>query len=50
MNTVNVSLQVLATGLVALGVQTIGSNLVEGAVEVLLGIVLYVVYEFVPSK
>jgi hypothetical protein len=50
MNTVNVGLQVIGTGLVALGVETISTNLLAGAIEVVLGIVVYAVYEFTPSK
>jgi len=51
MNTsTNVTLQVLGTGLVAAGVTTFTSNWVAGAVEIALGIIAYIVYEFVPTK
>lgn len=47
--TLNVSLQVVATGLIALGAQSIGSNLLAGAVEIVLGIAVYFIYEKLPS-
>lgn len=53
MNTFNnVSLLTLATGLVSLGAaalaQDLNTNLWGGAVAIILGIVLYVVYEKIP--
>lgn len=51
MNTAtNVGLQTVATGLVALGATSISSNLVAGAVEIVLGIVVYTAYELLPVK
>ena len=47
----NVGLQVIATSLIALGATTIVNNVVVGAVEIILGIAVYVVYElFPPTK
>ncbi len=46
---VNAGLQATATALVALGAATIGSDLVSGAVEILLGVIVYVAYELFPS-
>lgn len=48
--TVNVGLQVIATGLIATGAATIGANLLAGSVEVILGIIAYAIYELTPSK
>lgn len=51
MNTAaNVGLQVAATGLVALGVETIKGDLISGGIEIVLGIALYLVYELTPAK
>ena len=49
-NTTNVALNVLGTGLVALGATSIGTNLMAGVVEIVLGIIVYTIYEFVPTK
>jgi hypothetical protein len=49
-NSANVAFNVVATGLVSLGVTSITSNFWQGVIEVALGIVLYAVYEFIPTK
>ena len=50
LNTVaNAGLQTIATSLVALGAATIAGNLMAGAVMVVLGLAVYVVYEKFPS-
>lgn len=50
MTSVNVSLQTVATGLVALGATTISSNLISGVVEILLGVFVYILYEKLPPS
>lgn len=51
MNTLsNVSLSVLATGLIALGVETIKTDVKMGVIQIGLGIVLYCIYEYFPTK
>ena len=49
-NTANVALNVVATGLIALGATSISTNLLAGVIEVVLGIGVYAIYEFTPSK
>ncbi len=49
-NLTNTSLSVIATGLIALGVTSIGADLKVGAIEILLGVVVYAIYEFTPTK
>ena len=49
-NLQNVSLSVLATGLIALGVNSIATNLLAGVVEIVLGVAVYAIYEFTPTK
>jgi len=46
----NVFLLTAAAGLVVLGVNTISTDLVVGSVEVVLGIVAYLVYELTPNS
>lgn len=46
----NASLQVIATGLVALGAITIADNLTTGIVEIVLGLIAYLVYELTPTS
>lgn len=51
MNTaVNVALLSAAVGLVTMGVQIIATDLVTGAVEILLGIAVFAAYELAPSS
>lgn len=49
MKTLDVGLQTAATALLALGLSAIGANFWQGAIEIALGIVCYVVYEFTPA-
>jgi len=50
-STANVALNVIGTGLIAFGVNTvINGNLWTGVVEAVLGVVVYIVYELVPTK
>ena len=49
-NITNTSLTVIATGLIALGVNTIASDLLSGVIEIVLGVAIYAIYEFTPSK
>lgn len=44
----NAGLQTVATGLVVLGASTIQGNLLEGSVEILLGLAVYLAYELTP--
>lgn len=46
----NTSLTVLATALIALGVEQISKNLWAGVIEIVLGILVYAVYEYFPTK
>ena len=46
---VNTALLTIGTGLVAVGATTILTNLLYGAVEIVLGVIVYVVYEKFPS-
>lgn len=46
---VNASLLTIGTGLVILGSKIIETNLLVGTVEVLLGLLIYVVYEKFPT-
>ncbi len=48
--TVNTTLSVIATGLIAFGATTISTNLTAGAIEIVLGVIVYAVYEYLPSK
>lgn len=50
MTALNTSLQVVATGLVALGATSIQTNLISGAVEIVLGILVYIIYEKLPPS
>ena len=43
-------LQIAGTGLIALGVTNIATNFIQGLVEIVLGVVLYVIYEVIPPK
>lgn len=47
--TLNVGLQVVATGLISLGATSISTNLVAGAIEIVLGIAVYFIYEKTPA-
>ena len=49
-STTNIALNVLGTGLVADGVMRIGTDLKGGVVAIVLGILVYVVYELIPTK
>ncbi len=46
----NITLLTVGTGLISLGSTAISAHLLAGVVEILLGIVLYGIYEFTPSK
>lgn len=46
----NVSLQVLGTGFISLGLQSISADHFVGIVATLFGIALYAVYEYFPTK
>ena len=39
-----------ATILVSLGVETIATDLLTGVIEVILGLIVFAVYEYVPTK
>ena len=46
----NTSLNVIGAGLIALGVTTISHDLWAGVIEIVLGVVVYAVYELTPTK
>lgn len=46
----NIALNVLGTSLVADGIMRIGNDLKGGIVAVVLGIVVYIAYEMIPTK
>lgn len=46
----NVSLLVVGTGLISVGANTIATGLLTGGIEILLGIAVYALYEFTPTK
>ena len=46
--TKNTLLLTIGTGLIALGATSIATNLLEGAIEIILGIAVYIVYEVTP--
>lgn len=48
-NTVNVTLNVVATGLIAMGVTTVATHIWTGLAEIIVGVICYVVYEVVPT-
>lgn len=50
LTTANVTLQAIATGLIALGATTIASDLVAGAIEIVLGVIVYILYEKLPAS
>ena len=51
MNTAtNIGLQAAATILITAGVSAITTNIWQGTIEIILGIVAYGVYEFTPSS
>lgn len=49
-NTENVALNVIGTGLIALGATSIATNLLAGVIEIVLGVIVYAVYEYFPTK
>lgn len=49
-NTTNIALNVLGTGLVADGIMRIGSDLKGGVIAIVLGVLVYVAYELIPTK
>jgi hypothetical protein len=50
LTSVNTGLNVVGAGLIALGTTSIQENLWAGAIEIILGIALYFVYEKLPPS
>lgn len=50
MQTTNIALNTIAVTLISLGATTIGHELLTGAIEIILGVLVFAIYEFTPAK